>query len=125
MLSLSTAAFEKLVQEAWDAIPKEFRNLAKEVAVTVQARPGTEAEGIRGPNLLLGLYLGPSYAQIRSPLGPTAPSPRIVLYQQNIQSICDDEGRLRREVALTLRHELGHYLGFSDKELEKRWPEGA
>ena len=124
MLSLSRKAFDRLVEEALGDIPSEFRDLARNVEITVQARPGPEAADMPEPELLLGLHLGPSLKETNSPANPSFPA-RIVLYQLHLQETCHDEDALRRQIALTLRHEFAHHLGFSDEELAERWPEGA
>jgi len=124
MLSLSKKAFEDLVEEALADIPKEFRDLARNVQITVQSRPGPEAGRMPDPELLLGLYLGPSLKDTAGGVHPSFPA-RIVLYQAPLQEGCHDEATLKRQVALTLRHEFAHHLGFSDEELQERWPEGA
>ena len=124
MLSLSRKAFESLVEEALAEIPAEFRDAATNVQITIQARPGPEAADMPDPELLLGLHLGPSLKENASPANPSFPA-RIVLYQAHLQETSHDEDGLKRQVALTLRHELAHHLGFTDEELAERWPEGA
>ncbi len=124
MLSLSRKAFEQLVEEALEDIPAVFRDAAQNVQITIQPRPGPEAAGIPDPDLLLGLHLGPSLKDSASPANPSFPA-RIVLYQAHLQEASHDEDGLKRQVALTLRHELAHHLGFSDEDLQERWPEGA
>ena len=124
MLSLSRKAFDDLVEEALAEIPKEFRDLARNVQITVQSRPGPEAGGMPDADLLLGLYLGPSLKDTAGAANPSFPA-RIVLYQAHLQEGCHGEGALKRQIALTLRHEFAHHLGFSDDDLEEKWPEGA
>lgn len=43
---------------------------------------------------------------------------RIVLYQKNIEAVCDSEDEVREEIRLTVLHELGHYLGMTEDQLE-------
>ena len=125
MLSLSKKAFEALVEEALAGIPKRFRKLIGNVEIAVRDRPGPEAAGMRDTDLLLGLYVGPPRSQLEDPTAPSEMPARILLYQANLQSVCGDEDTLRREISLTLRHELAHYFGFTDEDLKKTWPEGA
>jgi predicted Zn-dependent protease with MMP-like domain len=45
----------------------------------------------------------------------------IRLYIENLRDEAeDDPERFRREVRKTLLHELGHYLGLEEDDLEKR-----
>ena len=48
---------------------------------------------------------------------PQTPS-RIVLYQKNIEAVCASEEEIREEVRLTVMHELGHYFGMTEDQLE-------
>jgi len=49
----------------------------------------------------------------------TAAGPdRIVLYQKNIEAVCQTEEEIREEVRLTMLHELGHYFGMTEDQLE-------
>jgi predicted Zn-dependent protease with MMP-like domain len=43
------------------------------------------------------------------PAGPD----RIVLYQKNIEAVCSNEDEIRKEIRLTILHELGHYFGMN------------
>ena len=49
----------------------------------------------------------------------TAPT-RIVLYAANLAAYVDpdDEQELAREVEITLLHEIGHYFGLGEAEVE-------
>jgi predicted Zn-dependent protease with MMP-like domain len=48
------------------------------------------------------------------PMGPD----RIVLYQKNIEAVCSTEAEVRREIRLTVIHELGHYFGMDEDQLK-------
>ncbi len=48
------------------------------------------------------------------PAGPD----RIVLYQKNIEAVCSSEEEIRKEIRLTVLHELGHYFGMNEAQLE-------
>ena len=43
--------------------------------------------------------------------------PRILLFQRNLERQSRDLEDLRSEIAVTLYHELGHYLGLDEGEL--------
>ena len=42
----------------------------------------------------------------------------IVLYQKNIEAVCESDEEVREEIRLTVLHELGHYFGMTEDELE-------
>ncbi|MBI5240673.1 MAG: metallopeptidase family protein [Elusimicrobia bacterium] len=119
------ARFEVLAEEALQGIPPAFQKLILNVEIAVKALPGPEAGRWRGSRTLLGLYTGLDRAQMQSPLSSFHEPARILLYQRNIEAYCEDEEELARRVRTTLRHELAHHFGFTDRELRERWPEGA
>jgi predicted Zn-dependent protease with MMP-like domain len=47
---------------------------------------------------------------------PTPPD-QVFLYQKNLEAICGSEEELRRQVRLTVLHELGHFFGLEEDEL--------
>jgi predicted Zn-dependent protease with MMP-like domain len=68
---------------------------------------------------LLGLFVGSAYADSQNERD-TLPS-AIRLYIENIRDEAeDDPKRFRHEVRKTLLHELGHYLGLEEDDLDKR-----
>ncbi len=44
----------------------------------------------------------------------------IVLYQKNLERACDSKEQLVEEIRVTLLHEVGHFLGLDEEELEAR-----
>jgi predicted Zn-dependent protease with MMP-like domain len=45
---------------------------------------------------------------------------RITLYRMPLAAECRNESDLKKEIKLTLIHELGHHLGFTEEELFER-----
>ena len=68
-------------------------------------------------NLVLGVFEGVPATQKSVFEVPTGPD-RIVLYQKNIEAVCSNEDEIRREIRLTVIHELGHYFGMTEAQLE-------
>jgi predicted Zn-dependent protease with MMP-like domain len=113
----SRTQFERWVQEALDRLPGEVRRRLEGVAVVVKARPGREVRGVRGGRRLLGLYVGTPLTE-RSVFMPWSYPDTIYIYQRNIEAICRTPAEVRRQVRLTVLHEVGHYLGLSEAELQ-------
>ncbi|NCD22860.1 MAG: metallopeptidase family protein [Spartobacteria bacterium] len=101
-------------------LPREMARRAAEVPVVMLPRP-TKAmvrdDGVE-PDLL-GLFVGPSCAEgVES--GDPLP-PEILLFLENLWDYADgDEEIFREEVRVTYYHELGHYLGLEEDDLEDR-----
>jgi predicted Zn-dependent protease with MMP-like domain len=44
---------------------------------------------------------------------------RIVLYTANLTASCQDQDELEREVEITVLHEVGHYFGLDEDDMER------
>jgi predicted Zn-dependent protease with MMP-like domain len=120
--------FVKLVEEALAALPARFRKRIQNVAVLVENAPpeqlsrrGSRDAGIissdDAENLVLGVFEGvptTKKSMFDLPAGPD----RIVLYQKNIEAVCSNQDEIREEIRLTVLHELGHYFGMTEAQLE-------
>lgn len=120
--------FVKLVEEALDALPARFRKRMQNVSVLVEDLPpeqlaqgGSSNAGVIDSDeaevLVLGLFEGVPTTRKSTFDLPGGPD-RIVLYQKNIEAICSNDAEIRREIRLTVVHELGHYFGMSEAQLE-------
>jgi predicted Zn-dependent protease with MMP-like domain len=120
--------FVKLVDEALGALPMRFRKRIHNVAVVVENLPPDQLSrsdsrnlGIidsdDAENLVLGVFEGVP-ATKKSVFDLSAGPDRIVLYQKNIEAVCSNEDEIRKEIRLTVIHELGHYFGMTEAQLE-------
>ncbi len=118
---MSRSEFEGEVARALEELPEEFREALAEVTVLVEDVPPEEILGEGEDKLdpdLLGLFVGRALTE-RSFSGPGGElPPRILLFQRNIENAVADREELRREIVVTLRHELGHFLGHDEEGLE-------
>ena len=44
---------------------------------------------------------------------------RVILFKKNLEKICRDRDELVEQIQITLRHEIGHYLGLSEEDMER------
>ena len=124
-MKVTRRRFERLAEKALKEIPKKILDLIVDLEISVRSSPGAEAGRWQDSKTLLGLYRGMSRADMASPYSGSHPPARILLYQMNIESMCNDLPELARRIRITLRHELAHHFGFTDQELRQKWPEGA
>jgi predicted Zn-dependent protease with MMP-like domain len=111
--------FVKVVEEALDSLPQEFRSRIRNVAVLIEDIPPDRSSPQSGQQsgLLLGLFHGvPTTKKSIFDL-PTGPD-YIVLYQKNIEAVCSSEAGVREQIRLTVIHELGHYFGMDENQLK-------
>jgi len=113
--------FERHLKTAIEALPSSFRDHLRDVSVTVDELPSLEVLTAEQPPLdpeLLGLFLGlPRTEHSVFSAGGELP-PRIVLFKRNLERVARDADELRQEIAITMRHELAHYLGLEEDEIE-------
>jgi predicted Zn-dependent protease with MMP-like domain len=113
--------FRRLVLEAVTLIPKRFRREMKNLALVVEDEPAAELLAdmeIEPPDSLYGLYQGTPLPERTWAFGNTLPD-RITIYQRPIEEECDDEDEIRAVIGETLIHEVGHYFGLSEEEIEE------
>jgi len=111
--------FVKVVEEALDSLPREFRSRIRNVAVLVEDMPPNQPSPQSGQQgrLILGLFHGvPATKKSIFDL-PTGPD-YIVLYQKNIEAVSSSEAEVREQIRLTVIHELGHYFGMDENQLK-------
>jgi predicted Zn-dependent protease with MMP-like domain len=113
--------FQQLVAEAVTLIPKRFRREMKNLALVVESEPDAallEEMEIEPPDSLYGLYQGTPLTERSWGHGNSLPD-RITLYQRPIEEDCEDEDEIRAVIGETLIHEVGHYFGLSEEEIEE------
>ena len=72
---------------------------------------------IEPPDTLLGLYQGIPLTERHWDYGNALPD-RILLFQGPLERESDDEDDLVVAIGETLIHEIGHYFGLSEEEIE-------
>ena len=113
--------FEAYVEEALAGLPGKFKKLMENIAVIVEDMPPREVyekTGTSPYNLILGTYHGVPFKH-RGPYYGNIPPDVIAIYQKPIEHICRTEEEIKEKVREVVIHEIGHYFGFSDKELRE------
>ncbi len=117
---MTDPAFIQLVQEALGLIPEEFRPFLENVAVIVEEAPDRATRrrlGLEPGETLFGLYEGtPRIA--RGHDEPLLPD-RILIYRQPLLEAYPDSEELKREVAVTVLHEVAHAFGIGEERLRE------
>ena len=101
------------------ALPKPLRAQARQLPVTCELRPNAAllADGVEADTL--GLFVGEAFPDSES--GALQLPAQIILFLENIWELAEeDEAIYREEIRTTLFHELGHYLGLDEIDLEER-----
>lgn len=117
---VSRREFEKLVERAVAGLPAPFDGALSDVPIEIKDRPtpGQLKEvGLEEDELLLGLYVGVPLTERSTSDSGRLPD-RIFIFQEDCELVCDSAEQLVEEVRITVLHELGHYFGMDEDELE-------
>ena len=113
--------FEALATDAWNKLPAEFRNMARDLLIRVEdfaTDDVLDELGIEDPYDLTGLYQGVSLDK-QSVLDVARDPDMVFLYRRPIlDEWAAGEEELGHLVAHVLVHEVGHHFGFSDDDME-------
>jgi predicted Zn-dependent protease with MMP-like domain len=118
MIHMSRREFIRLVRQAYRQVPPAMREAMHNVDIVVEERPRPEDLDLTGANgTLFGLYTGVPLPE-REGGEPPLPD-RIVIYRRPILETCPSRAEAVREIRVTLLHEVGHYLGMNEEDLDR------
>jgi len=119
-LEVSDEEFDRLVERGLAELPAEVREHLQQIPVVIEPLPSRALLTAETPPLapdLLGLFVG-HHLMGRSHSDPPAAPGAIYLFRRNLLRACRDRDELAREVRITVQHEVGHYLGLDEDDLE-------
>jgi predicted Zn-dependent protease with MMP-like domain len=121
---LTDAMLTAVVEEAKRALHPTIRTYLEQVAFVVEDVPSQELcrefDPPALPGELLGFFSGTSLSD-RSNDDPWAQLPAtITLFRRNLERIAYDRDHLIEELRITVLHEVGHFLGLDEDDLEAR-----
>ncbi len=120
-MRISRKEFEDAVEKALEMIPEMFRAQLNNMTITVEDLPSQDLlqEMEMSPDeTLFGVYVGvplPERSVYEPPLYPDV----IIIFQEPLMAACHSVKELEDEIAVTVVHELAHYLGLSEERLEE------
>ena len=105
-----------------DELPEEFRRQLHNIEIVVQKKPSkrqlAEMDLESHEEVIYGLYEGVPLPD-RSTFDPPNLPDKITLFSEPLLSDFPDPDELREQIRLTVIHEIGHYFGLDDDEIEK------
>ena len=118
LIHLSRREFVRLVGEAYRKIPSPMRRALSNVDIAVEEWPDPEDLDLsEGADTLFGMYRGVPLPE-RQGGEPELPD-RIIIFRQPILRSCATREDAVREIRVTLWHEVGHFLGMGEEDLDR------
>jgi predicted Zn-dependent protease with MMP-like domain len=119
--TLDYREIRKEVGRVIDRLPRSFRERLLNVEFVVEERPSIEllrAEGLDPRHdTLYGIYQGVPLPD-RSSLDPPLLPDKITIFAEPLLEDFSDPEELREEIRLTVLHEIAHYFGMDEEEIE-------
>ena len=141
---VSAKEFDALVVEAFEQVPEKFRSKVKNVALLVEDEPSGEIlkeNNVPPDHTLLGLYHGIPATERGDGYGVGATLPdTITIFRKPILEMAAHEAgadfewgpptepmkrRIRAIIRDTIWHEIAHYFGMDEFEVDARETEGT
>jgi predicted Zn-dependent protease with MMP-like domain len=111
----------KEVAAVLDRLPRRFREQLRNVEFVVEERPSADllrSEGLDPDfDTLYGIYQGVPLPD-RSSLDPPLLPDKITIFAEPLLEDFADPADLREEIRITVVHEIAHYFGMEEEEVE-------
>ncbi|MBI4537578.1 MAG: metallopeptidase family protein [candidate division NC10 bacterium] len=113
--------FEGLVADAVKSLPPQFRKRLENVEVMIEDLPTVEelkSVGIEPGGALLGLYRGIPQNELSVWTNRLTPD-QIVIFRRPLEAMTRDRRELIRQIRITIMHEVGHFFGLDEDDLQE------
>ena len=112
------ARIDQAVRQILRELPPDYQKRLSHVPVIVEDRPTEDMvrEGLDPRSL--GVFEGDDHASDLNQEIKVSPT-RIVLFAENLVDDAGDGPELEEEVGITVLHEIGHYFGLDEEDMER------
>ncbi len=118
-VEVDEAFFRQAAGDALDNLPKSIREYVKDAVTLIEDVPSEDL--LRQENIspqILGLFLGVPRTEESVTAQPEDLN-RLILFKKNLEKVCATPQQLIEQIHVTVLHEVGHYLGFDEEDLER------
>jgi predicted Zn-dependent protease with MMP-like domain len=123
-LELDDSTVEAVVEETLRSLHPQIQDYLQNVAILLEDVPDEDLcrqwDPPASPADILGYFSGSSLRERAADAPWSALPPSIVLFRRNLARIAHDRERMMEELRITVFHEIGHFLGLSEEDLEDR-----
>ncbi|MFN2432260.1 MAG: metallopeptidase family protein [Gemmatimonadota bacterium] len=113
--------FEALVARALDGLPEPVLAAMENLDVVIEAEPSGDVREefeLEDDETLFGVYRGMPLTERGVTDLPLLPD-RIVIYQRPLEESFDRADELVEEIRRTVIHEVAHYLGMDEDQIDE------
>jgi len=119
--------FDAMLEEVLQELPAHLKSLLEEVPLVVEDEPTSQdlrRAGARGKDTLCGLYTGIPLTRRSVEHSGTLPDVirifrRGILLAATDRRGCTTDSALRRQIRITVLHEIGHHFGLDEADLRR------
>jgi predicted Zn-dependent protease with MMP-like domain len=105
---------ETTAEEVLANVPEQFRVHLRDVPIVLEPRPHPDIVREGFDPRALGLFEGLEHGRVEGG-SPT----RIVLFHANLLADFRDRAELAEQIEITLLHEIGHFFGLDEDDVER------
>lgn len=120
-MHVSNREFEEAVERAIAMIPGMFRAHLDNLSIVVEDRPSRDLiEMMAMPvgETLFGVFSGVPLPE-RTVTEPLLYPDEIIVFREPLMAACRSVEELEEEIAVTVVHEVAHFMGLSEERLEE------
>ena len=113
--------FDRLVIDAINELPQNLKDRLSNVSVVVEDKPSSSVLGklrLLPNTMLMGLFQGIPLNKKSVWHSGTLPE-KITIYQKNIEALCRSEKEIKQRIKNVVRHEVAHFVGFTEEEIKE------
>lgn len=114
---ISIDKLSEIADEELEALPDAARQLIGNVPVLIEDYPSEALVKDGVDPRVLGLFVGPALPEQTMGAPPALNS--IHLFHRNLEMEADSDDAVAEEVRVTLLHEVGHFFGLDEDELDE------
>ena len=107
---VSRERFGQLIKKSLSTLPEEFEDYLENVVIIIEDEPPDDMPDT------MGLYEG--IPLVERSIDDTILPDCITLYKGPIERVCRTHAEIEAEVGITILHEIGHFFGLDEGQLE-------
>ena len=118
---VSDDEFMQVVAEVEASFPEELRTAMSNLHISVRDFPTPEIAAGDPPlgMLIYGFFDGIPLSERTATDAQTQGPSHIFLFKKNLERDCESRGELKEEIDVTLKHEIGHFFGEDEDDMER------